>query len=242
MRDSDDGRPSVSLLGDFHLSLGRYRVALSSGGQRLLALLALRKRSVKRSVAAGVLWPDASQDHAFASLRVALCKLHGADRSVVNATMHDVSLVADAAVDFEESRAVAQQLLDPGHSARCGEQPGTSAIGALSADLLPDWEEEWVQLEAESWRQLRLRALEVLAGRLTAEQRYGDAASAAMTAIGAEPLRETSRASLIRVHLDEGNQSEALREYRRYEDLLGSELGLRPTPKLADLLRGLSAQ
>lgn len=241
MRGLDDGRPSVWLLGDFRLNLGRSRVALSSGGQRLLALLALRNRSVKRSVAAGVLWPDASQDHAFASLRVALCKLHGAERGVVDATAQEVSLAADATVDVEASRAVAQQLLDPGQ-ARGGEQLGPTAIGALSADLLPDWEEEWVQLEAESWRQLRLRALEALAGRLAAEQRYGDAATAAMTAIAAEPLRETSRASLIRVHLAEGNQSEALREYRRYEDLLGSELGLRPTPRLTQLLRGLSVQ
>ncbi|MGH7686801.1 MAG: AfsR/SARP family transcriptional regulator [Candidatus Dormibacteria bacterium] len=197
---------------------------------------------MKRSVAAGVLWPDASQDRAFASLRVALCKLHGAEGGVVNATMHEVSLASDATVDVEESRAVARQLLDPSHGARDGEQPGPGAIGALSADLLPDWQEEWVQLEAESWRQLRMRALEALAGRLTAEQRYGDAATAALTAVAADPLRETSRASLIRVHLAEGNQSEALREYRRYEDVLGSELGLRPTAKLVRLLHGLSVQ
>jgi len=228
----------VSLLGDFQLTLGRCRVALSSGAQRVLALVALRDRTVKRSVAAGTLWPDVSQDHAFASLRSALCRLNDVDGPVVNASMRDVTLVPQASVDVEDSRAVARHLLDPGYQA-ASDELGQGTIGALCSDLLPDWPDDWVQLEAETWRQLRLRALDALAARLITEQRYGDAATAAITAIAAEPLRETSRASLMRVHLAEGNQSEAIREYRRYECLLRTELGLRPTARLDTLLRGL---
>ncbi|HEX6539396.1 MAG TPA: bacterial transcriptional activator domain-containing protein [Candidatus Dormibacteraeota bacterium] len=91
--------------------------------------------------------------------------------------------------------------------------------------------------EAESWRQVRLRALEALAARLTAEERFADAAAAAMAAVAAEPLRETARASLIRVHLAEGNQSEAVREFHRYADQLREELGLHPTPRLVEVMR-----
>jgi hypothetical protein len=68
-----------------------------------------------------------------------------------------------------------------------------AAVPVLSADLLPDWYDDWVLLEAEDWRQLRLHALEALAGRLIALGCWGEAANAAGAAVRAEPLRESAR-------------------------------------------------
>src|SRR5204863_6867755 len=96
----------------------------------------------------------------------------------------------------------------------------SAAIAALSSDLLPDWYEDWVVIEAEDWRQLRLHALEALAVKLTTTGRFGDAIEAARAAIKADPLRESAYATLIRVHLAEGNQSEALDTFAFYRDLL----------------------
>jgi DNA-binding SARP family transcriptional activator len=110
---------------------------------------------------------------------------------------------------------------------------------ALSRDLLPGWYEDWVLLESEDWRQLRLHALEALAERLTAAGRFGEAALAAVAAIRADPLRESARACLIRVYLTEGNQSEALREFKRFSHTLRAELGLAPTPQLRKLVETL---
>jgi SARP family transcriptional regulator, regulator of embCAB operon len=118
---------------------------------------------------------------------------------------------------------------------------GMAAVAALSADLLPDWYDDWVLIEAEDWRQFRLHALEALAGRLLAAGRWGEAASAAGAAVRAEPLRESARAALIDVHLAEGNQSEAMREFARYRVLLRAELGLEPTPRLRHLIQGLQS-
>lgn len=42
----------------------------------------------------------------------------------------------------------------------------------------------------------------------------------------------------MRVHLAEGNVSDAIREFARYQELLKRELGLDPTPRLQDLLDG----
>jgi DNA-binding SARP family transcriptional activator len=114
-------------------------------------------------------------------------------------------------------------------------------VSDLSGELLPDWYDEWVLIEAEDWRQLRLHALEALAGRLTARGHYGDAAAAALAAVRAEPLRESPRAALIRVHIAEGNPSEALREFTRYRELLMIELGVEPTERLRALVAGLFA-
>jgi SARP family transcriptional regulator, regulator of embCAB operon len=81
--------------------------------------------------------------------------------------------------------------------------------------------------------------LEALAERLTAQGHYGDAAAAALAAVRAEPLRESPRAALIRVHIAEGNPSEALREFARYGELLMLELGVKPTERLRSLVAAL---
>jgi DNA-binding SARP family transcriptional activator len=114
-----------------------------------------------------------------------------------------------------------------------------AAVAALSADLLPGWYEDWVLAEIEDWRQLRLHALEVLAARFAAAGRWGEAAVTAGAAVRAEPLRESAHAILIQVHLAEGNQSEAVREFTRYRTLLHAELGLEPTLRLCRMVQEL---
>ena len=54
-----------------------------------------------------------------------------------------------------------------------------AAIVILSGEVLPGWYDDWVLVEAEDWRQLRLHALETLADRLAAAGCWGQAADAA---------------------------------------------------------------
>ena len=79
---------------------------------------------------------------------------------------------------------------------------------------------------------------------LAAWQPLAAAASrrAACAAVRADPLRESARASLIQVHLAEGNQSEAVREFARYQALLHADLGLESTPRLRDLIDGMHSR
>ena len=209
---------------------------LPGGSQRLLAFLALRERSVTRTAAAGSLWPEASEDHAHASLRSAISRLTLIAHEAVVVTYHDLRLSDHVTVDIRESRALAHRLINPGDPERDGDL-SDRAITALSADLLPDWYEDWAVIEAEDWRQLRLHALDALTGRLVASGRYADATSAALAAVKAEPLRETSHAALIRVHLAEGNRGEALAAFERYRALLRTELGLEPSPVVQALIQ-----
>jgi DNA-binding SARP family transcriptional activator len=158
----------------------------------------------------------------------------------VAAMARELGLSDDVTVDLWDSRALARGLLAPEGSARAAD-PGAEAIPALSHELLPGWYDEWVLAEAEAWRQLRLHALEALADRLAARQEYGDAAAAALAAVRAEPLRESPHSALIRVHIAEGNPSEAVREFARYAELLRYELGVEPTERLRGLVPGLGA-
>ncbi|MDQ6948468.1 MAG: SARP family transcriptional regulator [Actinomycetota bacterium] len=230
------GGSRVLLVGGFQLVEGDAHVALAEGSQRLLALLALRGRPVKRLLVAGTLWPDATEKRAYASLRSALARLDGILREAVEVDPSALRLASSVSVDLRESQALAHRLLDVVDQPLESDLSG-AAIASLSGELLPDWYDDWVLLESEDWRQLRLHALEVLAGLLTVARRYGDAASAALAAVRADPLRESAHAALIKVHLAEHNHSEALREFKRYCDLLRAELDIEPTAQLRQLIQ-----
>jgi DNA-binding SARP family transcriptional activator len=224
----------ISLLGRFELTdAAGTTISVAAGTQRLLALLALRGRVTHRAAIAGALWPDVSDRHALASLRSTLLRIPSAARAAVAVTDVDLVLANSVSVDFRDGQALAHRLLDA--STREADI-ATESIATLAFDLLPGWADEWVAHEAEEWRQLRLHALEALTNQFVACHRFADATASAMAAIRAEPLRESAHAALIRVHLAESNQSEARRQFERYQNLLQSELGLEPTPRLRELV------
>lgn len=226
----------VSVLGSFGFSaVDGSRPVLSGGSQRLLAFLALRNDPVPRSTAAGSLWPEASDDHAGSSLRSALARLGSTTRDAVAVTDVDLKLADDVTVDFRASQGLARSLLEPDVASTVSKL-GAGPISVLSRDLLPDWYDDWVVPEAEEWRQLRLHALEALCDLLTIEGRFAHAMGAALAALRVEPLRESANAAVIRVHLAEGNQADALRVFRRYRALLQRELSVEPTPELFALV------
>lgn len=231
-----DGAVRVLVLGGFRLVRGRSSAQLSRGSQRLVAFLALQAGPTRRDFAAGLLWPHVSEARAHASLRSGLARLGEVASVAVAADAVDVSLVDEIQIDLGESQAVARRLLEPG--AEMTPAAAARAIPLLSAELLPGWYDDWALLEAESWRQLRLHALEAAAALLVGARQFGDAAQAAVAAVHADPLRESARGALIGVHLAEGNQSEALREFQNFQTLLRAELGLEPTAKLRATLPG----
>jgi DNA-binding SARP family transcriptional activator len=233
-----DAECSVSVLGGFGFWVGgKPRRGLPHGSQRLLAFLALREQPLARVTIAGTLWPEASEEHAHASLRSALSRLSGVTRTVVRVTSQELQLAEGVRVDLRDARLIVHRLLNPGLAQ--DSDLSDRAIATLSVDLLPDWYDDWAVGEAEEWRQLRLHGLDALADRLTVAGRFADATSAALAAVKAEPLRETAHAALIRVYLAEGNRSEALNAYQNYRALLHSELGLEPTALIHSLIQDL---
>jgi SARP family transcriptional regulator, regulator of embCAB operon len=234
-----DRSSMVSVLGGFRLwRSGSTQAGVPRGSQRLLAFLALSGGVANRAAVAGTLWPDATESHAYSNLRSALVRLERTCRETLCTSKLELGLAEDVRVDLRHSQALAYRLLDP--SIKPGQSElGAATFGALSADLLPGWYDDWVLIESEIWRQLRVHALEALALRLANVGRWGEAANAAGAAVQADPLRESAHAALIKVYLAEGNQSDAVREFTSYRALLHTELDLEPTPQLCRLVQGL---
>jgi DNA-binding SARP family transcriptional activator len=237
-RSSGQSLFHLVVLDGFGLSDGDGEVAVPETSRRLLVLMSLLDRPASRAQVAGMLWPEASERRAHGSLRTGLWRL-GAARPAVSSQGELLALSAEVAVDLRESIELAKGVL----SSRPGvESDATAIIARFSRDLLPGWYDDWVLLEAERWRQIRLHALEALSGRLTAERRFADALEAGMAAVRGEPLRESGHIAVMRAHLAEGNQCEAVAEFERYRALLDAELGLRPTENITGLVRTLNHQ
>jgi DNA-binding SARP family transcriptional activator len=224
----------LALLRAFELRRGGERVRLPLSTQRLVALLALRNRPLHRVYVAGTLWLDASEERAGSNLRTAVWRVRRLDRNLVETTPTHIGLGSQVKVDVHETLEQAQRLLGP--DADCG---NADLVTDLSADLLPDWYDDWVLLEQERFRQLRLHALEALCERLTAARRFGAAVEAGVAAVAAEPLRESAQRVLMSAYIAEGNACEAIRQYCAYRHTLGKELGLEPSQLVRDLLNAI---
>ena len=229
------GTLRVAMLDRFQLLSDDDLVSLAPGSARLLAFLALARRSVHRLVVATNLWPEASENHAYGNLRAVLGRLPARGRAALEVGQSQLRLAECVSVDLDEARALAHRLLDLAVPPAVADL-STAAVAALFCELLCDWYDDWAIVEAEDWRQLRLHALEALAGYLTEANRFGQAVIAARAAVRADPLRESAHVVLAQVHLAEGNQSEARREFERYRALLNAELRLEPTRRFCDLV------
>ena len=237
-RGGDDAPSEVvlHLLAGFGVDVDGEEVPLPGSAQRLVAFVALHERPVLRPYAAGTLWLDWPETRAAGNLRSALWRIQRHAPELVSADSHMLRLGRCVRVDLREAETLARAEL-------AGDSPGTGTKPeALALDLLPDWYDDWVLLERERFRQLRLRALESRCDRLTAAGRLDEALEAGLLAVSGEPLRESAHRALVRLHLEEGNAAEALRQFRLCRRLLLEQLGVEPSPRMLELVAGLDAR
>jgi DNA-binding SARP family transcriptional activator len=223
---------ALTMLGGFDLRCRGERVALPPSAERVVAYLALHDGPATRSNVAGTLWLDVPEDRAMANLRSALWRLRRPGVPLIQAIGEHLELDPAVEVDFHELSAAARRLLD-------GSVPDAAAQLerlAFGGELLGDWYEDWVLVEREHFRQIRLQALERIALEYAAAGQFGRAAETALAAVSSEPLRESAHRALISVHLAQGNRSEAVRQYCIYRRLLREELDIEPSSQMEQLV------
>jgi DNA-binding SARP family transcriptional activator len=208
------GGPALELrlLGDFRLRHGGTTVGLTPRAEHLLAFLALRD-DLRRTAVSAQLWPDLDEAQARGCLRSTLWRLPRPEGVPLVATSGDrLYLTTLVQVDITELRDQLDQW-PPGEA-----PPVTSCV--LSWDLLPSWYDDWLLIDRERQRQIRLHALERMSAWYVSAERFDSAIEAALQAIAGDPLRESAHRCLIRAHLAEGNVSEARRQVHSYAALL----------------------
>ncbi len=228
----------LTLLGGFCLTVDDRAVELTPVTERLVALLALAGRC-SRSRAAGTLWPDSAQARASASLRSSVWRVNRAACGLIAATRFTLDLRPDVEVDVHHYVSMATGSIDSRSPT-----PASDVLGALGhgGELLPDWDDAWLLADRERLRQLRLHMLEEQAERLSRARRYALALDAALTALVADPARESAHRTIMRIHLAEGNTSEARRAYLACRTALRRDLGVEPSEITTRMLGTVVAQ
>ena len=235
VRKAAPGGLQLSLLNGFELAHDGARIALPMSAQRLVAFLSLHRRPALRSFVAGTLWLETSEERAHANLRSTLWRLHRCDKGLVEVRGQQLVLGGDVHVDLLETELLARRAID--NHAHAVLEPGL-----FTDELLPDWYDDWVLIEREHFRQLRLRALDAICGRLIHAGRLGEALEAGLAALAGEPLRESAHRALVRVHLAEGNVGEAVRQYDLCRRLLRDQLGVEPSEQMEVLLEAVTGR
>ncbi|MFG1922330.1 BTAD domain-containing putative transcriptional regulator [Cryptosporangium sp. NPDC048952] len=226
MTSSRPSGTALRLLNAFDLRHDEQPVRVCGSAQRLLAFLALNRRPAHRRTLAATLWPDLNDKTAATRLRSTLWRLPAptGDR-LVDSEGGQVRLTSVLEVDLHlvEDDATAERI----------------DITQLVGEILPDWDEPWVDAERERFRQLRLHRLEESADRALQRGQWHVALQAALAACATEPLRESAHRRVMQVHLAEGNPGEALRHYHTVRRLLRDELGLPPAPATREVVAHL---
>jgi DNA-binding SARP family transcriptional activator len=220
--------------GPFLIKNGR-RLEIPEGGKRLIVFVTMHGGRISRRSAAGVLWPHGNDERAAGNLRSALWRLRGAGIHVLYADKCMLYLDPEVSVDITQLSQWATRVIDDGGVG--GADFLRVHVNPEALDLLPGWYDEWVIFERERLRHRLLHAMESLIRQLITHGQFADAVDMAVTAVGAEPLRESAQRLLIEAHLAEGNFVEARRAYTAYCEMLEIELGVAPSGELTEIVR-----
>jgi DNA-binding SARP family transcriptional activator len=224
---SDRSLISMRLLDGFELLVGDESVPVIPSSQRLLAFLALHEGSVTRATVAATLWPGASARRAAACLRSALWRLVTPAHTLVEGGRDRLRIGAGVQVDVNQVRrfVTAPELAEP-----------PLPVATMTAELLPGWTEQWVVMERDWFRQMCLRALDLLSEGFRTRGDHFHAHETALAAVRSDPLRESAHRRLIELHLADGNPAAAVRQYTEYRSLLRAELGVAPSQEIRRLV------
>ena len=228
----------VHLFGGPFVTLAGQRIEVPEGSKRLLVFVALQSGRVERRYAAASLWPLGDEARASGNLRSALWRMRNLGVELIDADKISVRLSPGILVDVRLVFDWAQRLI------RNELQPRdlTPVPWRLDdLDFLPSCYEDWALMERERIRQRLLHGLEALGYALIDRRRHAEAVDVAMTAISADPLRETAQRLLIEAHLAERNWREARRAFDLYRVVLRAELGVEPGCALRQLLEDACA-
>ena len=226
---------SLTLLGGFELRPTNGAV-IDLPGQKdraLLAVLAMGSGDVhSRERLAGLLWSEHGDRQARDSLKQALLRLRrcvgGVEGGVLRSDRQSIVLER-AAIDVDVltfERLVAAGTLDS--LARATEiYRGDLLEGIAIRD--PAFE-DWLLVERQRLGQLFERALAALMAQALTAGAQERAAEAARRLLQVDPLSEAAYRTLMQVHADEGQTSQALKLYKAFRDRLYSEMGVQPEP------------
>jgi DNA-binding SARP family transcriptional activator/tetratricopeptide (TPR) repeat protein len=198
----------------------------------ILACLALAPRgSQSRHTLTGLLWPEAAEAEARNNFRVTLSSLRTALAAAQLRCLHieaDTILLDLDTVDVDAVKF--RRLVENGNPDALAE-----GIRYYRGDLLEGFGvdeapfEEWLAGEREQLRILALGACERILAHQLRTGANDAALGSALKLLSLDPLRESTHATVMRLHAKHGHFGPALRQYNACARVLQRDLGISPS-------------
>lgn len=213
-------------------------VAIPDQQLALLCAIAAQRRGATRDELVDMFWPRLAPARANDALKSCLYRLR---RRVPNVVVHDAYddryRVGDTIdVDLTDLEVRFGMLLksaaDPIFRAEL--QGLLDAIRYGDRARLRRW--DWFESVDRRIGSLRREIARALAGRALDDGRFDEALTFSQLLIDDDPVDEEASETAIRAHLGRNDAASALREYRRYRDLLYGELEIQPSERLRRLV------
>lgn len=245
----------VHLFGPFQIVSADREVAGSilRKAQELLALVLLApQRNVRRELAAEVVWPDAGPEASRKAIRQALWQIHQVTDSGGPACQRlvltdgdllrvnpDRPLWTDVDVFTERARVAQLTQVEDLTDADLAAMDQASAL--YRGPLLTSCYEEWCLAERAQLEDLHITLLDKLSRGCELRGRLEAAIQWAQKLLEIEPAHERSHRRLMRLYYLTDDRTRALRQFRRCQQVLADELGVRPQTRTAALAAEIGA-
>ena len=212
----------------------------------LLVYLSVEGGKHTRDSLSALFWPDYDQSKAFTNLRHTLWEVQQAiaERWLIAARERmELDLAADISLDvrdFEsvlvQSRAQQTPALRIPLLADAVKLYRNHFLTGFSLKDAPDFN-EWAFAKSEDLRHKLSSALTMLSDDHCAVGQADHAIPYARRLITLDPLNESSHRQLMKVYIQAGQHSAALKQYQACEQLLRKELGVDPQPETRELYK-----
>ena len=197
----------------------------------LLAFLALEPGAHRRDELAALLWSDAPEDAARASLRQALAQIRRAVGDCLEAGRQEVGLAAPIRSDAADFLAAADR--SPAEAARYEVPRFLSGFSLKGAE---GWE-EWADRTRRRLLQRHEAALRELTKGAVARSRWREALGLAERWLETDPFSEEATGTAMQALYCLGDRGAALARFQEFKARLAAEASAAPLPWLADLAR-----
>jgi TolB-like protein len=236
-------RLHARLLGSFEFNDedgGELRLATRKARALLAFLIVESDKWHTRDQLADLLWSDRQQTQARHSLTQALGTIRKFDQSgetsLIEADSERVRLPA-AAFDSDVLSFRKNLKSNPNIAAEC--YGGPLLDGFVAPDEAFD---QWLTAERASFHNAVCSALSRAVDQAEADNDLTAAISAATRLEALDPYAETSHRQLMRLYLATGNRGDAICQYQKCKQLLGDELGVKPSAETVALLEEIRAE
>jgi DNA-binding SARP family transcriptional activator len=245
----------LRFLRDFRIQTpqGICDLRISGKTKEVLAFLALNaNKLIRRNTLSGLIWPDHDEQRSRANLNTALWRINRALKTIGNdhvnlsVTASQIKLIVapEVFIDVVALEACVREA-SKSRSAVLPLSIRATLSEILSGDcgsFLEGLSNEWVLIDRERCFNLQIKGLTLLMQDLTESGGIAEALEHGRRILRMDPMRECVQRQVMWLHVLDGHQGNAIRQYLQCARILRDELAVSPMPETRALYEFIIAR